>query len=259
MHDNMVYNVAPRRRRMFHWTVNTMALYALGDLHLAFQAEKKMEMYGKVWRNHEKKIEKNCSRIITDDDTLVLVGDHSWGRKLSKCEKDLEFIADLPGRKILIRGNHDMFWDAKKTQKLNDKFEGRLFFLQNNFYPYGEYALVGTKGYCYEGFDTKEHAAMLVEREAKRLKESFEAARSAGYEKFIMFLHYPPTSLWEKQAGDDSRFTLMAKAYGAEQIIYAHSHGKERFHDCYLGMRNGIKYSLVSGDYLDFVPQKILD
>ena len=232
-----------------------MALYALGDLHLSFQADKPMDVFGKVWRNHEKRIEKNCNKILTDEDTLVLVGDHSWGRKLSDCEMDLKFIEDLPGKKVLIRGNHDTFWDAKKTYKLNNIYNGRLFFLQNNYYPYGDYALVGTKGYCYEGKDTIEHADMLVEREAKRLKASFEAARADGYEKFIVFLHYPPTSLWEKK----SRFTLMAEAYEAEQLIYAHCHGKERFHDSLMGNINGVKYSLVSGDYLEFKPQKILD
>ena len=191
--------------------------------------------------------------MLTDDDTLV--GDHSWGRKLSDCEVDLKFIEDLPGKKVLIRGNHDTFWDAKRTQKLNDLYKGRLFFLQNNYYSYGDYALVGTKGYCYEGKDTIEHAEMLIEREAKRLKVAFEAARADGFEKFIVFLHYPPTSLWEKK----SRFTLMAEAYEADQLIYAHCHGKERFHDSLMGTINGAKYSLVSGDYLEFKPQKILD
>lgn len=161
-----------------------MALYALGDLHLSFQADKPMDVFGKAWRNHEKRIEKNCNKMLTDEDTLV-----------------------------------------------------------------------GTKGYCYEGKDTIEHAEMLVEREAKRIKVSFEATRADGFEKFIVFLHYPPTSLWEKK----SRFTLMAEAYEADQLIYAHCHGKERFHDSLMGTINGVKYSLVSGDYLEFKPQKILD
>ncbi len=231
-----------------------MALYALGDMHLAYQSEKTMDIFGKVWKNHEKKIEKNCAKLMTDEDTLVIVGDHSWGRRLEECELDLRFIENLPGRKILVRGNHDNFWDAKKTQRLNDMFKDRLYFLQNNFYAYNDYAIVGTKGYCYEGFDTREHAAMLVEREAKRLKVSFEEARKAGYEKFIMFLHYPPTELYEKE----SRFTYMAKAYGVSKVIYAHCHGKERFHDSLLGKVDGIEYSLVSGDYLDFKPKLIL-
>ena len=232
-----------------------MALYALGDLHLSFQSDKNMDIFGKVWRNHDKQIEKNCNKLITDDDTLVLVGDHSWGRRLEDCQLDLQFIEDLPGKKVLIRGNHDTFWQAKKTNRLNEKYKGRLFFLQNNDFPSGDYAIVGTKGYCYEGFDTREHAAMLVEREAKRLKESFETTRADGYEKFVMFLHYPPTGIGEKT----SRFTFMASADGVEQVIYAHCHGEERFHDSLLGKVDGVRYSLVSGDYLKFKPMKVMD
>ena len=107
-----------------------MALYALGDLHLAFQSDKTMDIFGKVWKNHEKKIEKNCHKMISDDDTLVLVGDHTWGKGMDNCLEDLQFIADLPGKKVLIRGNHDNFWNAKKTGQLNDRFKGQLFFLR---------------------------------------------------------------------------------------------------------------------------------
>ncbi|KIR03522.1 Ser/Thr protein phosphatase family protein [Lachnospiraceae bacterium TWA4] len=91
-----------------------MALYAMGDFHLSFQVNKSMDKFGKVWRKHEEKIQKYCNKLITNEDTLVITGDHSWGRKLLECRQDLEFIANLPGRKILLRGNHDMFWDVKK-------------------------------------------------------------------------------------------------------------------------------------------------
>ena len=128
-----------------------MSLYALGDLHLSFQADKSMDKFGRVWKNHERKIEKYVNKIVKPEDTLVLTGDHSWGRKLAECEEDLAFIEQLPGQKILLRGNHDMFWDAKKTNRLNEMYSGKLFFLQNNFVPYEDYALVGTKGYTFEG------------------------------------------------------------------------------------------------------------
>lgn len=128
-----------------------MALYALGDLHLSFQSDKSMDKFGKVWKNHEHKIEKYVGKIVKPEDTLVLTGDHSWGKRLSECREDLAFIEKLPGRKILLRGNHDMFWDTKKTDRLNEEFKDRLFFLQNNFFAYQDYALVGTKGYTFEG------------------------------------------------------------------------------------------------------------
>ena len=231
-----------------------MALYAIGDLHLSFSVDKSMDVFGVTWKNHEKKIEKNWRKKVREQDTVVITGDHSWGRKLQECEADLAFIESLPGRKILLRGNHDMFWDAKKTEKLNELYRGRLYFLQNNYFSYGDYALVGTKGYCYEGKDTAEHYEKLVAREMGRLKESFESAVSDGYKKFLMFLHYPPTSIGEMQSG----FTMMAEYYGAEQVIYSHCHGRERWQDSFHGRVNGIEYRLVSSDYLGFSPERIL-
>ncbi len=245
-----------------------MALYAMGDFHLSFQADKSMDMFGRVWKKHEQKIEKNCNKMITPEDTFVLTGDHSWGRKLDQCREDLQFIENLPGRKILLRGNHDMFWDAKKTERLNKEYEGRLEFLQNNYYTYGDYALVGTKGYTFEGpfyldrwgnitgwdEEKEEQAANLVKREEIRLRESFEKACADGFTKFIMFLHYPPTNILET----DSVFTRMAEEYGAEHVVYSHCHGESRFADSIRGEYHGIQYHLVSGDYLNFKPERIL-
>ena len=231
-----------------------MALYALGDLHLSFQADKPMDAFGKVWKHHEKKIEKFVRKVVKPEDTLVLTGDHSWGRKLTECREDLSFIEQLPGKKILLRGNHDMFWDAKKTENLNEMFRGKLEFLQNNFYTYEDYALVGTKGYCYEGKDSYEHFLKIRERELGRLRCSFEGAKAAGYEKFIMFLHYPPTSIGEME----SPFTLMAQEFGAEKVIYSHCHGEKRYDDSFKGYVDGIEYKLVSGDYLNFKPELVL-
>jgi predicted phosphohydrolase len=95
-----------------------MSLYAIGDLHLHYQSVLKAQgqLHDRVWKKHEEKFRKNCAKAVTEEDTLVLVGDHSWGRNLSECETDLQYIRSLPGRKILTRGNHDMFWDAKKDR-----------------------------------------------------------------------------------------------------------------------------------------------
>lgn len=232
-----------------------MALYAIGDLHLSFSVDKPMDVFGSEWKNHVQKIEKYWDRRIGTDDTVVLTGDHSWGRNLTESGADLEFIAGLRGRKILLRGNHDMFWDAGKTKKLNDLYRGRLSFLQNNYFSYEDYALVGTKGYCYEGKDTPEHFEKIVNRELERLRASFECARQDGYEKFLMFLHYPPTSIGEMESG----FTRMAEEYGAKQVIYSHCHGKDRFQDSFLGEVHGVLYRLVSADYLRFRPERILE
>ena len=248
-----------------------MSLYAIGDLHLHYQSVLKApnQLHDRVWRKHEEKLLKNCRKMITEEDTLVLVGDHSWGKNLSECEMDLQYIMDLPGRKILTRGNHDMFWDVKKTGQLNALYQPKLTFLQDRYETYRDYALVGTKGFTFEGpfyldrrgrivgWDEKaeEHARKLVERELLRLRKSFELAKADGYRKFIMFLHYPPTNILEEKSG----FTDMAQEYGAQQVIYAHCHGESRFHDSIMGYYQGIEYSLVSGDYRKWQPMKVLD
>ena len=247
-----------------------MSLYALGDLHLHFQSELRApgQLRG-VWKNHEEKFIKNCGRMIEPEDTLVLLGDHSWGRNLSECEADFQYILALPGRKILTRGNHDMFWDAKKTEQLNQRFGPDLTFLQDNYAAYKDYALVGTKGFTFEGpfyldgrgrivdWDeaAEQHAKKLVSRELERLRTSFERAKADGYRKFIMLLHYPPTNILEERSG----FTDMAEEYGAEQVIYAHCHGETRFHDSIQGEYRGRVYRLASGDYLRWVPLRVLD
>ena len=248
-----------------------MSLYAIGDLHLHYQSVLKApgQLHDRVWKNHEEKFRKNCEKLLTGEDTLVLVGDHSWGKSLPECELDLQYIRDLPGRKILTRGNHDMFWDVKKTGQLNALYQPDLTFLQDSYESYRDYALVGTKGFTFEGpfyldrrgriigwdEEAQIHAAKLVERELQRLRKSFELAKADGYRKYIMFLHYPPTSILEERSG----FTDMAQEYGAEQVIYAHCHGESRFHDSIAGMYNGISYKLVSGDCLKWHPYKVLD
>ena len=246
-----------------------MSLFTIGDLHLHFQSELRApgQLHGQVWQNHEAVFKRNCEKLIGPDDTLVLIGDHSWGKNLSACEKDLAYIIALPGRKILLRGNHDMFWDVKKTEALNRQFEGKLFFLQNNYAAYGDCALVGTKGYTFEGpfylrggrivdwdREAEQQAEKLVKREAERLRISLDAAKADGYSRLIMFLHYPPTSILER----NSPFTAIAEEYGVEQVIYAHCHGESRFHDSIEGRHHGIRYSLASGDYLRWMPMKVL-
>ena len=248
-----------------------MSLYAIGDLHLHFGSELKArnQLYGKAWKKHEEKFQKNCTKAVKEEDTLVLVGDHSWGKNLQECEPDFQYIRDLPGRKILTRGNHDMFWDAKKTDQLNQLFQPQLTFLQDSYETYRDYALVGTKGFTFEGpfwldsrgritdwdEDARIHADKLVKRELQRLRKSFELAKNDGYQKFIMFLHYPPTNILEERSG----FTDMAEEYGAEQVIYAHCHGERRFYDSIHGEFRKVQYHLVSGDFLKWKPFKILE
>ncbi len=247
-----------------------MSLFVIGDLHLHYGSlcKAKTQLSDPLWIDHEEKLMDNCRKLISQDDVLVLLGDHSWGKNLSECEKDFEYIMSLPGRKILTRGNHDMFWDSSKTASLNEVYQGRLTFLQDGYETYGDIALIASKGYCFEGpfytdrkgkiigYDQNEkrHAEKLVKREEQRLIRNFEKAKADGYERFILFLHYPPTDVLEK----DSAFTRLASRYNVSQVLYAHCHGKKRFHDSIEGKYRGRQYSLVSGDYLNWIPKKIL-
>ena len=239
-----------------------MSLYAIGDLHLAFQSGKSMDVFGDEWKANAEKIKRNWCNIINETDTVVITGDHSWGKRLEDSMKDLEFIAELPGRKILLRGNHDRFWNkTSKTDSLNELFVGKLLFLQDNFYEYEDvlsgrkYALIGSKGfstdeYCFLAEDKIEKR---FKNERKRLIKSYEAARCAGYDDFLMFLHYPPTNMHK----NEGVFTELAQEFGAEQVVYSHLHGKERFDYSIIGKHDGINYTLVSSDYLDFKPKLI--
>ena len=161
-----------------------------------------------------------------------------------------------------------MFWDAKKTERLNEEYAGKLFFLQNNFAIYEDYALVGTKGYTFEGpfyldrmgrvtgwdEERARQARKLVNREMNRLRESFEQARKDGFRKYVLFLHYPPTNILE----ETSPFTEIAEEYGVSAVVYSHCHGEQRFHDSIRGVLHGIPYLLVSGDFLNFHPAQVL-
>ena len=240
-----------------------MSLYAIGDLHLGFQSDKSMEVFGDEWKNHSDKIRRNWCNIIRENDTVVITGDHSWGKKLEDSMKDLEFISSLPGRKILLRGNHDRFWNkVNKTNSLNELFAGKLLFLQDNFYEYDDkksgkkYALIGSKGFSTDDycFLAKDKIDSRFKNEKKRLIKSYEAAPKEGYGDFIMFLHYPPTNMYEK----DGVFTKLAQEFGVKRVVYSHLHGKERFDYSITGEHNGIDYTLVSSDYLDFTPKLII-
>jgi len=231
-----------------------MALFAIGDLHLSFSTDKSMDIWGGNWVNHEQKVRDIFPSMIRPEDTLVLLGDHSWGRNLKECEADLQFIAQLPGRKILTRGNHDLFWDSRHTAKLNKLYKGKLEFLQGGYAVYENTALVATKGYADEGNDPPERVFQLKDRELMRLQDGIRKAKSAGFEDIIVFLHYPPTD----PGKESSLFTDCLEKEKIRRVIYAHCHGEEHFHDSLMGNVRGIEYDLVSGDYLNWVPLRLL-
>lgn len=229
-----------------------MSIFAIGDLHLSGSVDKPMDKFGENWENHDREIKDNWLRDIKEEDTVLIPGDISWGMTLAEAEIDLEYINNMPGRKVLIRGNHDYWW--KSVTKLNTLYEN-MYFLQNDFIVVEDYAVCGSRGWICPN-DTKftDHDKKIYEREEKRLRLSIESARKQNVKKVIVMMHYPPTN----DKLEPSIFTNMFEEYKVEKVIYGHLHGTDSFELGLKGYRNGVEYRLVSSDYIHFKPSLIV-
>lgn len=229
-----------------------MALYALSDLHLAFNCEKPMDIFGDKWINHQEKIKENWIKVVTEKDTVLIAGDISWSMRMEHGMEDLKFIEELPGNKILVRGNHDYWWTS--INKLNSMFV-RMKFVQNNFFTYEDYAICGSRGWLLKNsakFDS--HDKKIYDRELIRLRLSLDEAVKAGYEKIICMVHYPP--VFPNMLSNE--FTEIFEEYKVEKVIYGHIHGGG-LSNVFEGNINGVEYILTSCDYINFSPIKILE
>lgn len=228
-----------------------MALYAISDLHLALNSDKPMDIFGDQWVKHDEKIKKNWLDAITNEDTVLISGDISWSMKMTEGMADLEWIHNLPGSKIIVKGNHDYWWGS--ITKLNSIYED-MHFIQNNFFNYGDIAICGTRGWtCPGGENYTEHDEKIYHREIERLKLSLDAASRENYKSFIAMLHYPPTN----DRFEASDFTEVFEKYNVKKVIYGHLHGPS-LSRVFEGTRNGIEYINTSCDYIDFNPVRIL-
>ncbi len=229
-----------------------MALYAISDLHLSFNAEKPMDIFGSKWEKHDEKIKENWLSIVKEEDTVLIAGDISWSMKASDSIDDLNWINNLPGNKIISKGNHDYWWSS--ISKLNAMFE-KTKFIQNNFFPYKEYAICGTRGWISPESDKfTEKDKKIYSRELIRLRLSLDQARNSGYSKIIVMLHYPPTS----DKFEESEFIKIFKEYNVEKVIYGHLHGPALQGKVLDENIDGIDYIMTSCDYLNFCPKMIL-
>ncbi|RKD22373.1 hypothetical protein SAMN02745883_00786 [Caminicella sporogenes DSM 14501] len=229
-----------------------MALFAIGDLHLSFSSNKPMDVFGENWINHTEKIKNNWIKNIKGEDTILIPGDISWAMKLKEAIYDLNWINNLPGKKILIRGNHDYWWTS--LSKMNSLFENMMF-LQNNYFTYEDYAICGTRGWiCPNENKFDEHDKKIYERELHRLRLSLNAAVKDGYDKFIVMTHYPPTN----EKFEKSGFIEIYEEYKVEKVVYGHLHDLDSFEAGLKGVLNGVEYILTSCDYLNFNPIRIL-
>lgn len=225
----------------------------MADLHLCKgNPEKTMSIFN-GWQNYQELIEKNWKELISDSDTIVLPGDISWGMSLKEAASDFKFIEQLPGQKIVIKGNHDYWWTTKK--KMEDFFAAEgctsIKILHNNHYRYGEYGLCGTRGWVNMPGETQDEK--VLRREVQRLETSIRSALDEGL-KPIVFLHYPP--IFATNFNYDILDVLYR--YKIEECYYGHIHGKSAHDLCVKNTYDGINFHLIAGDYLQFIPEKIV-
>jgi len=228
-----------------------VALYAISDLHLDLNGDKPMDIFGKRWVEHDVKIKENWCKSIKEKDTVLIAGDISWSMKMEEGIKELEWIHNLPGNKIFVRGNHDYWWSS--INKLNRLYDD-MNFIQNNFFSYEDYAVCGTRGWiCPGGDNFSSKDEKIYERELIRIRLSIDSAVKAGYNKFVVMLHYPPIS--DKQI--TSGFVEIINEIKPEAVIYGHLHGVAA-ENAFEGQKDGVKYIISSSDYINFNPLRIL-
>ncbi len=229
-----------------------MAIYAIGDLHLSFSSNKPMNKFGEHWDMHYEKIKDDWLSCVSDSDTVLISGDISWAMKLEEAKEDMMFISQLPGRKILIKGNHDYWWQS--YNKVAAVYH-ELSFIQNNSYQVGSIAICGTRGWlCPNERNFTKNDKKIYNRECNRLELSLSTVNKACEDIYVM-LHYPPTN----DRFESSGFTEVLKKYSVSKVLYGHLHGHNAFKAGIKGLVDGIEYHLVSADYLNFKLKKITD
>ena len=228
-----------------------MALYAIGDLHLSLGAEKPMDVFGGKWLGYMDKL-RNGMSVIGPEDTTVLLGDLSWALNLEGAVKDFAWINDIPGRKIILKGNHDYWWStAAKFYKFcqENGFEEQ-YILNNNHYEYDGWAICGTRGWFFEEDRGGTHDEKVFRRELIRLETSL---KSAGDKNKMVFLHYPP-----RYRGYECREIIeLLERYEVRRCFYGHLHS-ESHKLAVEGLWGGVDYRLVSADYIGFMPVTVI-
>lgn len=227
-----------------------MSIFAIADTHLSFQADKSMHVFS-GWEDYTSRLENNWRKIVTDSDFVILPGDISWAMQLENTFEDFKFLHNLPGEKILLKGNHDYWWSTVRKIEgfISENAFDSLRVLHNNAYEVGDYAICGSRGWFFD--DNTENAEKVILREAGRLRRSIEHGLTFGKE-LLVFLHYPPVS--EQQVCEQIMEVLTS--YPVRQCFFGHIHGERT--DRYRNFNyEGIQFSLVSSDFLGFCPKLI--
>lgn len=236
-----------------------MDIYTLGDLHLSYAVDKPMDIFGERWNNHQEKIKAAWYETVSDEDIVVVPGDISWAMTTEEVVPDLIYIEELPGRKILMKGNHEYWWGTlnKLNELKSEKKLDSIEFLYNNYIYIEEknLAICGTRGWkCPGGWDTGAFSAQdtkIYKREIQRLEMSLRAGRKVT-DDIVCFMHFPPcNNKWE-----ESGFTELMEQFQVKHCYYGHLHGPSQKDAINGKIAAGLitEYHLVAGDYLNFKP-----
>lgn len=229
-----------------------MSIYAIGDLHFNQSGNKTMDIFGEHWRNHVNRIQQNWRALITPDDTVLLPGDISWAMDIQGARADMEILESLPGRKILLTGNHDYWWDS--VSKVRKNFPA-LTFIQNDSVIAEDIWICGARGWlCPHDPKFTQDDLKVYNRELVRLSLSLEHAMRQGARRILLMFHFPPTNAQRAPSG----FLEILKKYPVTQVVYGHLHGQAFFQTGITGEADGVTYHLVSADYLEFKPKRII-
>ncbi len=234
-----------------------MALFAIADLHLSFHENKPMSIFGENWEGHEEKIKKNWLQKVTANDTVLLPGDFSWSMYLQDTYEDFAYLSELPGKKLLLKGNHDYWWTTlnKMRNYIKENNFKNIDFIYNNSYECEGYIIAGTRGWIQSN---NQDDKRLIEREVLRLELSIQdGLKKYGEEKpIIVCMHYPPIIIYNEQSKIQSPFMQIMKKYNVKKCIYGHLHSLA-IKEAVQGNIEGIEMKLVSADGLNFEVEKV--
>ena len=227
-------------------------LFTIGDPHLSFEADKPMNIFGPEWIDHVSKLLRGFE-VVHSDDTTVICGDLTWGMDMAGCLEDFRFIDALPGRKIILKGNHDYWWSTAGAAKrfFSENGINSIDILNNNCFFYEDAAICGTRGWMCPNENPSPHDKKIMDREIGRLETSLRSA--ADTERRIVFLHYPP--IFGKFYAE-GMIDVMER-YGVRECYYGHIHGAGR-RLAFEGEDRGIRYRLISADHLAFHPVRVM-
>jgi predicted phosphohydrolase len=230
-----------------------MRLFAIGDLHLEGGTGKTMDRFGENWRGHDRKIFEAWERLGREEDLLLLVGDLTWAMRFEEALPDLERVGRMAGTKVLVKGNHDYWWQS--VSKMKSALAPSIKILQASSIVMSRVAIAGTRGWvCPNDSFFKEHDRKIYEREVRRLRLALKSlgGRGADYDRLVVALHYPPVNDRHEPSG----FTDLMGEFGVDACVYGHLHG-EAIRSALTGRRGGTTYHLVSADSVDFAPAEI--